>query len=199
MLRSIFCAVSISLSILLLLQTTHAATQKTVELNVNQETVEGRLQLEYPVRANTLNIAYDMIYKDDEYLAAGAEVLMGRAMYRDLEFFLGFRGLYGEVTGLPKDPNISSVGFSGKTQYTLFRDELAFPLIAAAQITVSPKPLSFGDTEQYWSFRTNLDFNILQNSGITVGYRYRDADLEKRGLNTSYSEDSVFIGYKLTF
>jgi hypothetical protein len=59
--------------------------------------------------------------------------------------------------------------------------------------------MSFDDTEKYWSLRTSLDFNVLQDSGITVGYRYREADLEKRGLNRSYEEGSAFIGYKLTF
>ena len=196
---NLFTALTVGLLVFLLLPGTVSATQTTVELNANHETVEGRLHLKYPALQNTLTVGYNGIYKEDEYRLAGAEFLLGDEILPDLSCSIGFRGVYGEVTSIPKDPNISSVGFSGKAKYTLFRDELRFPLILATQLTVSPKPLSFEDTENYWSFRSNLDINVLQNSGITVGYRYRDADLEKRGIERSYSEDSVFIGFKLTF
>jgi len=197
--RYLLTALTVGLLGFLLLPGTVSATQTTIELNANHETVEGRLHLKYPALQNTLTVGYNGIYKEDEYRLAGAEFLLGDEILRNLSCSIGFRGVYGEVTSIPKDPNISSVGFSGKAKYTLFRDELRFPLILATQLTVSPKPLSFEDTENYWSFRSNLDINVLQNSGITVGYRYRDADLEKRGIERSYSEDSVFIGFKLTF
>jgi hypothetical protein len=187
------------LVVVLLTPAAQAATRTTVELNVNKDTIEGRLQLQYPLRANTVNVAYDGIYKEDEYRIAGVEFFLGNTLSRDLECFLGFRGVYGEFTALPREPKLSSVGFSGKSRYTLIRDLLAFPVVWVAQLTVSPEPMSFDDTEKYWSLRTSLDFNVLQDSGITVGYRYREADLEKRGLNRSYEEGSAFIGYKLTF
>ena len=197
--QHLLSALTVGLLGFLLLPATVSATQTTVELNANQETIEGRLHLKYLALQNTVSVGYNGIYKEDEYRLAGAELLLGDEILPDLSCSIGFRGVYGEVTSIPKDPNISSVGFSGKAKYTLFRDELRFPLILATQLTVSPKPLSFEDTENYWSFRSNLDINVLQNSGITVGYRYRDADLEKRGIERSYSEDSVFIGFKLTF
>lgn len=197
--RHLLSALTVGLLGFLLLPSTVSATQTTVELNANQETVEARLQLKYPALQNTLSVGYSGIYKEDEYRLAGAEILLGNEILQDLSCSIGFRGVYGEVTSIPKDPNISSVGFSGKAKYTLFREELRFPLILATQLTVSPKPLSFEDTEDYWSFRSNLDINILQDSGITVGYRYREADLEKRGIERSYSEGSVFLGFKLTF
>jgi len=197
--RALLAFLALSLLVFVLLPAAHAATRTTAELNANHESVEGRLQLQYPVRANTVSIGYDTIYKEDEYLVAGVEAMLGRNLTRDLESFIGFRGVYGEVTALPKDPNLSSVGFSAKTNYTFLRNELGFPLVWGAQLTVSPKPLSFDETDKYWSFRTNLDVNILQDSGITLGYRYRDADLEKKSLDRSYTEGSVFIGFKLTF
>lgn len=197
--RHILTVLAVSLLGLVLLPAAHSATRTTVELNANHEAVEGRLQLKYPVRANTVSIGYDAIYKEDEYRVTGIEAFLGGGLTRDLDCFIGFRGIYGEVTALPMDPNLSSVGFSAKSNYTILQDELGFPLVWGVQLTVSPQPLSFDETEKYWSFRTNLDFNILQDSGITLGYRYRDADLEKRGLDTSYEEGSVFIGFKLSF
>lgn len=197
--RHILTALAVFLLCLVLLPAAHSAMRTTAELNANHEAVEGRLQLQYPVRANIASIGYDAMYKEDEYRVTGIEAFLGRGLTRDLECFIGFRGIYGEITALPRDPNLSSLGFSAKTNYTFLRHELGFPLVWGTQLTVSPKPLSFDETEKYWSFRTNLDFNFLQDSGITLGYRYRDADLEKKKLDTSYDEGSFFIGYKITF
>lgn len=197
--RHILTALTVGLLGFMLLPATVSATQTTVELNANHETVEGRLHLKYPALQNTLTVGYNVIYKEDEYRLAGAEFLLGDEILHNLSCSIGFRGVYGEVTSVPKDPNISSVGFSGKAEYTFLRNKLRFPLILATQLTVSPKPLSFEETESYWSFRSNLDINVLQNSGITMGYRYRDADLEKRGIEESYTEGSIFLGFKLTF
>jgi len=199
MTRNALTALAAVLFLFLVVPVTHSATETTVELNVNHETVEGDIQLEYPVRTNTVSVGYDAIYNEDEYRITGAEVLLGNALTRDLECYLGFRGEYGEINALPHDPNLSHVGFTAKANYTLLRDALPFPIVWGNQLTVSPKPMSFDETEKYWSLRTNLDFNVLQNSGITVGYRYREADMEKRGREESYDEGSVFIGYKLTF
>jgi len=197
--RSIIAVTATALLLFLLLPAGYSAARTTAELNVNQKAVEGRLQLQYPLRGQTLETGYDGIYKEDEYRLLGAEIFMGDTLAEDLEFFLGFRGIYGEVTALPLDPNLSSLAFSAKANYTLLRDRLTFPLVLGVQLNLSPEPMSFDDTEKYWSFRANLDFNILRNSGITVGYRYRNADLEKKWLDKTYTEDSVFIGYKITF
>jgi hypothetical protein len=199
MMRHVLTLLAVSLLCLLLFPWAHAATRTTAELNANHEAVEGRLQLEYPVRSNTANIGYDAMFKEDEYRVTGVEAFLGSSLTRNLDCYIGFRGIYGEVTSLSNDPNISSLGFSAKAEYTFLEDKLGFPLVWGTKLTVSPKPLSFDETEKYWSFRTNLDVNFLQDSGITVGYRYRDADLEKDSLDTSYDESSVFIGYKLTF
>jgi hypothetical protein len=199
MTRKAITALAAVLFLFLVVPVTHSATETTVELNVNHETVEGGIQLEYPLRTNLVSVGYDAIYNEDEYRIAGAEVLLGNALTRDLECYLGFRGEYGELTALPQDPNLSHTGFTAKVNYTLPLVTLPFPVVWGNQLTVSPKPLSFGDTENYWSVRTNLDFNVLQSSGITTGFRYREADMEKRDRERSYDEGSVFIGYKLTF
>ncbi len=199
MTRKALTALVAVLFLFLVAPVTHSATETTVELNVNHETVQGGIQLEYPVRTNILSVGYDAIYNEDEYRIAGAEVMLGNALTRDLECYIGFRGEYGELTALPKDPNLSHVGFTAKANYTLLRDALPFPVVWENQLTVSPKPMSFDETENYWSLRTNFDFNVLQNSGITAGYRYREADMEKRGRERTYDEGSIFIGYKLTF
>jgi len=199
MTRNALTAIAAVLFLFLAVPVTHAATETTVELNVNRETVEGGIQLEYPVRANMVSVGYDAIYNEDDYRIAGAEVLLGNDLTRDLECYLGFRGEYGEITALPQDPNLSHVGFTAKANYTVLREVFAFPVVWGNQLTLSPKPMSFDETETYWSLRTNLDFNVLQNSGITVGYRYREADMIKRNRERSYDEGSVFIGYKLTF
>lgn len=141
--RHILTALTVGLLGFMLLPATVSATQTTVELNADHETVEGRLHLKYPALQNNLTVGYNVIYKEDEYRLAGAELLLGDEVLHNLSCSIGFRGVYGEVTSVPKDPNISSVGFSGKAEYTFLRDKLRFPLILATQLTVSPKPLSF--------------------------------------------------------
>lgn len=197
--RKTVTALAAVLFLFLMVPVTHSATETTVELNVNHETIEGGIQLQYPVRTSMVSVRYDGIYNENEYRIAGAEVTLGNVLTRDLECFIGFRGEYGEINDLPHNPHLSHVGFMAKANYTLLREVFNFPVVWGNQLTVSPRPLSFGDTEKYWSLRSNIDFNILQDSGITAGFRYREADMEKRGRKSSYNEGSVFIGYKLTF
>lgn len=168
-------------------------SRTTVELNANHETVEGRLQFESPLLQNTLFTGYNAIYKDDEYRLMGLDFLLGDRVRPDLLVALGFRGVYGKVTALSEEPYLSCIGFMARGEYTL-PVELPFPLVLGGQLNYSPQPLSFDDTEDYWSFRAHFDINVLQTGGITLGYRYHDMD-----FGQSYTEDSFFLGFKLSF
>ena len=177
----------------------HATTKYELEMNVNNKTFETALGFSVPLQTNSLNTRFNYIYKEDRYKKGGGELMLGNRFLKDrLGFKLGFNGIYGEIMDLRSDPKISNIGFVFGIDYEIPEGDLPVPVVLATKGSLAPEPMSFKDTENHFEYRANLDINILNNAGITMGYRYFKTDFEDFYKN-SYSEQSVFIGYKLTF
>ncbi len=179
---------------------TSHAVQYELEMNVNHETFEGALTYSTPLDNNNFNARFNYIYKEDKYKKGSGELLLSNQVLDDkLTFNLGFNSIYGEIMDLHKDPKISNVGFVFGLEYTLPDHNLPIPVVLANKASLAPEPICFENTKSHFQYRANLDFKILNNAGITMGYRYFRTNFENGFEKDDYSEQSVFIGYKLTF
>jgi hypothetical protein len=71
------------------------------------------------------------------------------------------------------------------------------PVELSAAVCVSPKPLSFLDSERYLEIGTNLSFNIIRNGAIVLGYKYIKVRIDEDPGHWNMSDDVVFFGLQL--
>jgi hypothetical protein len=71
------------------------------------------------------------------------------------------------------------------------------PIHLLAQFHYAPEVLSFMDANNYIEYRFDIDFELIRNALINVGYR----NLEMKFDNTAYLNynESVYIGIKFRF
>lgn len=176
------------------------AVQYELEMNVNNRTFEGALGYSTLLNENTLGTRFNYIYKKDRYKKGGGELMLGNRFLSDrLDIRLGFNGIYGKITDLNKNPEISNIGFVLQGEFTLPEKDLPFPIVVGNKISIAPEPMSFEETKTHFQYRAHADFNILSNAGLTMGYRYFKTEFEDNFYKDHYSEHSLFIGYKLKF
>lgn len=64
-------------------------------------------------------------------------------------------------------------------------------------IHYAPSILAFGDSDEFRRLRLQLNYRIIENADISVGYRYLNVGVEKAGNHTF--ESGAFLGLKISF
>ena len=63
----------------------------------------------------------------------------------------------------------------------------------------APQPLSFGDLENYFDFRTGVSFYIVENAAAVLSYRYHSFEMEEDGDDFDIRDDTFTIGLQVSF
>lgn len=61
----------------------------------------------------------------------------------------------------------------------------------------APEVLAFGDSDEFRRFRLQLNYRIIENADLSVGYRYLNVGIEDADNHTF--ESGAFLGVKLSF
>ena len=166
------------------------------ELNVNSDEIELVFEQVAPADSAQITMMAGGAYHADDFFKVYAVLAAsGEAFVPGFDAGLGFKPVGGQIDFVGDDQNLIAVGFHGLIKYD-FLSQSNVPLIIDANVTVSPKPLSFNDTEQYWDWEATVGFKVIENATLIAGYRYFKAGFDQA---PDYSKDSVYVGARLYF
>jgi hypothetical protein len=171
-----------------------------IELNASQSTIEGEYDHKMPADYGFLTAGIGAFYSEDKYSIGHAKFTLGDGISSaGLRFNLGFKGVLGNVEKNSKEADLMAIGFLFSGTFTIPETILPLPVDFSMNLSIAPEPLCFLDSDRYMDFRTSLDFRIVKNAAIILGYRYIETKLEQDHGNWETSDGTLFIGYRLEF
>jgi len=176
------------------------ASSYDLEVNVGHSALETRFNATLPLEQNYLTTGIGAIYNDDDYKIVDVKLaLSGEAFLPELTFELGFQGLLGNMEEGVKDGDLIAVGFLLAGKYAIPEIILPIPVDVSVGFTFAPDPLCFSDSKKYLAVKAGLDFHIITNGIITLGYRYIKADFDNNDGQWDTSDGTLFIGYRMMY
>jgi hypothetical protein len=160
-------------------------------IQANSNAVEFLGEAGILLKPSTFYAGGNGIYFEDKYSMLGVHGMVGNLISPGLTGKVGFKGVTGKFKR-PRhdDSNLLAIGFSVSGRYNL-AEVIAthyVPLILHATVTVSPKPLSFNETNRFFEGILGVDWMFLENAAVTASFRYLDVgfDLWDRTHGSGY-------------
>jgi len=171
-----------------------------IELNASQSTIEGGYDHKMPVEYGFLTAGIGALYSEDDYKIANAKFTLGDGISSaGLRFNLGFKGVLGNVEEDDREADLMAIGFLFSGIFTIPETIMPLPVDFSLNLSMAPEPLCFMDSDRYMDFRVSLDFRIVKNAAIILGYRHIETRLEQDQGNWETEDGTLFIGYQLKF
>ena len=171
-----------------------------LELNTSQSALEARFNATLPLEQGFLTTGLGAIYRDDNYKIADMKLALGNGeSLPELKFILGFKGVWGNVEKDYKDGDLMAIGFLFSGKYTIPKTISPIPIDVSVGLSLAPDPLCFLDSDSYLEVRTSLDFCIVKNGAIILGYRYIKVHLDDDHGQWEMSDATLFVGYKIRY
>lgn len=176
------------------------ASTYELEVNAGHSAIEGRLDRTTTIEKGLLTTGIGAVYNDDDYKIANVKLTLGNGIsLPELKFNLGFKGLLGNIEKDNKDGDLMAVGFLFLGKYSIPETISPIPIDVSVGFSYAPDSLCFLDSDRYLDFRTSLDFRIVKNAAIILGYRYIKVRFDDNRGRWEMSDDAVLLGYQLRF
>jgi opacity protein-like surface antigen len=174
-----------------------------VELHAGGSSIHAGMDAKYYVNRGYLKVGGDLVYSDDDdekYTLGDARVLVGsETLYPGLEVELGFKGLVGKAEDDNNEGELAGIGFMGAVAYKLPNYVSPIPIEVWLNMAGAPQPLSFGDLESYFDFKTGVSFYIVENAAAVISYRYHSFEVEEGGEDFDIRDDTFTVGLQINF
>jgi hypothetical protein len=171
-----------------------------IELNVSQSMIEGRYEHKIPREYGFLTGGIGALYSEDDYRIGQAKFTLGDGISSaGLAFNLGFKGVVGIVEKNSEEADLMALSFLFAGIFTIPETLSPIPVDFSLNVAIAPEPLCFLDSDRYMDFRVSLDFKIIKNAAVILGYRYIETRVEQDPGNWEMSDGTLFIGYQLRF
>lgn len=190
-------ALTLASTALLLATTAGPLAARSLEANLNNDTVQ--VELDTRITYNpSLYINAGLLYTEEQDDNSAILATLGfqgvetdNATYRAAVGGRTYFYDYGSLSG-------AAVALGGLFYHTI---PGAQRLSAGGYGWYAPKVTSFGDTEQVYELGARAAFRVIQNTDVFVGYRYLRIKNEKYGKNTFNKalEKGLHVGFRLNF
>jgi len=186
--------------ITLIMSTSSFASTYDLEVNASCSALEARFNATLPLERGFLSTGIGAIYNDDDYKIADMKLALGDGMLLpDLRFQLGLKGVLGSIEKDHTDGDLMAVGFLFSVKYSIPETISPIPIDISAGASFAPDPLCFLDSDKYLEVRTSLDFRVVKNGAIILGYRYIEVRLDDNHGHWDMSDATLFVGYQLRY
>jgi hypothetical protein len=176
------------------------ASTYELEVSADHSAIEGRLDRTLAIKQGLLTTGIGAIYNDDDYKIANVKLTLGNGIsLPELRLNLGFKGVLGDIEKGNRDGDLMAVGFLLLGRYSIPETISPIPIDVSVGFSYAPDSLCFLDSDKYLDFRTSLDFHIVKNATIILGYRYIKVRFDDNRGNWEMSDDAVFVGCQLKF
>jgi hypothetical protein len=186
--------------ITILASTTSFASMYDLELNASRSDVEARYSANLPLDTGIFSTGLGVIYRDDDYRIADMKLTLGKKLLApELRLSLGIKGVLGNVERDQKEGDLMAVGVLAEARYPIPQTISPIPIEVSGGVSFAPDPFCFSDSERYLEVRTSLDFRVVENGAIILGYRYIHARLDDDQGQWKISDAVFFVGYRLRY
>jgi hypothetical protein len=176
------------------------ASTYSLELNASHSALEARFGAALPLEKGFLTTGIGAAYRDDHYKIADLKLTVRKGiLLPELRFDLGFRGVLGKVEKDYRDGDLMAIGLLFSGQYTIRETISPIPIDMSVGFSLAPEALCFKDSERYREVRASLDFRIVENGAIILGYRYIKVQLDDAHGQWEMSDGRIFVGYQLRY
>ncbi|MDL1977170.1 MAG: hypothetical protein LWX52_03585 [Deltaproteobacteria bacterium] len=171
-------------------------------LYANDSSLETRFDYKRDFDPGSLIAGFGAIWhenneKYDMYdLMAGME---SEALTTNLRFALGIKGLLGDAKKTDLDGDLLALGFLVSASYDLPEMITPIPTQVYASFCMAPGPLCYQDSKSYRDVNAGMDFYIIERAAIVLRYKYLRVHFDESVSNWRFSDESVFLGFKLKF
>lgn len=179
-----------------------SAVDTAIELNVNADDVEGRVDVKFRPMEVPLSVGGGFIYSDNgtKYWLANVNAVVKDEMFTPaLSLGVGLKGVYGNTDFPLESVDTAAIPFLFLADYDFRKMSLNLPISFAASLGYAPEVISFSDTKEYLEFYLSGYFHINHFAALYAGYRRLDIDYDKSAISSNLTEDSVFFGVKMSF
>ena len=170
-----------------------------LEFNTGQSTQEARFNATLPLGQNIFATGIGAIYNDDDYKIGYIKLALGKELLPALRVNLGVKGLWGNIEENRIADDLRAIGLVLEGKYIISKDILPLPVAISADFILAPDSLCFSDSDRYVEFRTSLDFFIVEDGAIVLGYRHINVRLEDNHEMWETSDKMLFIGYQIRY
>lgn len=195
-----FRAVLFAAVMIFFLSATAIAGSVSVEINANTDDVAGVVEYDSQAFGAVLNTGGGLIFSDNDYILGNLHIALKDELFTPaLTLGLGFKGLVGEAEVSQEDYDVAAIGFVLLGEYDFRKIYVNFPLLIFAELSGSPDPLSYRDTNSYMDFNTGIRAYIVRSAAIVAGYRVLEINFKDSGRSDELTDDAFYIGLRLTF
>ncbi|KZY28803.1 MULTISPECIES: YfaZ family outer membrane protein [unclassified Oleiphilus] len=175
-----------------LVLSTPTAHADEIDLRLSNDAVHGNYTKDNSRSKARFGMGY--FYKDDDYttnilnvdLHAKGQTVIGNM---PATVAIGFESNFFKI----EDFKGTAVGIGGSLRLNL---PSAPGLSFETDLHYAPKVLSFGDSDEFSRFRTQVNYRIIENADIAFGFRYMNVGSELDGKNETL-ESGVYLGLQL--
>jgi hypothetical protein len=187
--------------IALLTSTTAFAGIYDLEVNASRSDLEARYNATLPLDKGSFSTGLGAIYRDHNYKIADVKLTVGKEdlFVPELRFDLGLKGVAGDVERDQKEGDLMAVGVLVSAKYPIPQTISPIPVGVSAGVSFAPEPFCFSDSKRYLELRASLDFRVVKNGEILLGYRYINARLHNDHGQWKISDAVLFVGYRLSY
>jgi hypothetical protein len=171
-----------------------------LELTASGSDLEARYSADLPLDKGIFSTGLGAIYRNEDYKLADMKLTLGRELWAPgLLIHLGLMGVAGEVERDQKKGDLTAVGALVSARYPIPQTVAPLPIGVSAGISFAPDASCFSDSERYLDMRASLDFRVMKNGKILLGYRYIHARLHNSYGPWKISDATLFVGYRLHY
>jgi opacity protein-like surface antigen len=176
-----------------------------LELHAGGSSIHAGMDVKYYVNRGYMKIGGDLVYSDnvddnEKYTLGDVRILVGsETLYPGLEVDLGFKALAGIAEEDDNEGELVGLSFMGAVAYKLPEYISPIPIEVWLNMAGAPQPLSFGDLENYFDFKTGVSFYIVENAAAVISYRYHSLELEEGGEDFEIRDDTFTVGLQIMF
>ena len=180
----------------------------TAEININDKDLEVNAQ--FDMGQFNQNIEPNTFFVGGRYIKADAEnsgdkysdidplleanfLLMKKVGNSGFRLGIGTKINYTQLSAL----DFVSVPLGVEGTYTIPVQKL-IPIHLNAAVYYAPKVLAFKDAKDYLETRFSVDFELIKNGSVTVGYRKIETNYDVSGGDFRYNR-SAYLGFKFKF
>jgi hypothetical protein len=176
------------------------AQKITLELNANAEDVEAKADVQFPAYEALANIGGGIILSPDDYTIGNIHfIIKDEVFVPALILGLGFKGTIGKVEIHDADFDLDALGFMFMGEYDLRQIYAKIPICIYGDISASPGPLSFSETEDYLDMNAGVRVYIVKQAAVVLGFRHLNTKFENGHEDKKASFDAFFLGLQLNF
>ena len=184
----------------LIMSTSSFASMYDLGLHVSRSDLEARFHADLPLGKAIFSTGLGVLYRDDDYKIADIKLTLGKELLAPkLRLSLGLKGVLGNVERDQKEGDVMAVGALVAATYPIPQTISPLPVEVSAGVSFAPDPFCFSDSERYLELRTSLDFRVVENGAIILGYRHIHARLDNNHGQWKISDSVFFVGYRLSY